>query len=86
MQQTTPAFLEILGSWGDHQEQHQPWCGGSWSLEDKLRVLQRVELEVTKPLEGFQKIIRESQSLDADSRMRSPLLCSGYDCALVFAS
>ena len=25
-----PSILEILVSWGDHQEQHQPCCGATW--------------------------------------------------------
>jgi hypothetical protein len=40
-----PAILEMLASWDGHQEQQQLWSRARQSIEDKLCVLQRAELE-----------------------------------------
>ena len=40
-----PSILEIPVPWDDSQEQQQGWSRASWSPEDKLYVLQRVDLE-----------------------------------------
>ena len=40
-----PTILKMPVPRDDHQEQQQQWSGASWSLEDKLCVLQRAEPE-----------------------------------------
>ena len=45
LQQGTPEGLEMSIPWDNHQEQWWRWNRVSWSLEDKLCVLQRAELQ-----------------------------------------
>lgn len=48
-----PRILETPAPWNDHQGQQQSWSAAKWSLEDKLRVLHRVEpRDVTSPFGG----------------------------------
>ena len=40
-----PSISEMPASWDAHHDQQQRWSGASQSLEDRLCVLQRAELE-----------------------------------------
>jgi hypothetical protein len=48
-----------------HQEQQQQWSTGIWSLEDKVCATKDRAGEVTPALEGIQKIVSDSQTLDS---------------------
>ena len=59
--------MEILVQWDGHGEVQQCWCGARKSLEDKLPVLQREELEIGhKAIGEAQKSRRESQPLASE--------------------
>ena len=48
-----------------HQEQQQQWSTGIWSLKDKVCATKGRVGEVTQVLEGVQKIVSRSQTLDS---------------------
>ena len=53
--------------WNDHQEQHELWSGACQSLEDKLYLLQKAELEKRpKPFGRAQKMVSGSQTFNSE--------------------
>lgn len=92
----SPATAETIAVWGmpvlwdAHQEQQQWWNAASWSLEDKLCTLRRVEPQKwRKTFGGAQEILSESQIIVnwvIYTFQHLVLLCSYCDWALLHLS